>query len=138
MSPSLEEHKGFLPRLTIPWIGVSGAYSVVLSMPVLNSSIGFLYLLALISSEPVAIGGPPATCRQPPATAGKGFPGYFFWSKMGPFFYPFFDEFSAPKWAPKWSQNWSKSCQVWDPFMDSFFMMFWSSFCGSWELSWGS
>ena len=29
-------------------------------MPVLSSRIGFLYLLALISSEPVAIGGPVA------------------------------------------------------------------------------
>ena len=41
-------------------------YSVVLSMPVLSSPIGFLYFLALISSEPVAIGGPPA----PPVIAG--------------------------------------------------------------------
>ena len=37
-------------------------------MPVLSSPIGFLYFLALISSEPVAIGGPPATCRRPPLT----------------------------------------------------------------------
>ena len=86
MSPSLEEHKGFLPRVNncFNWSSTGGVvsstqyactqYSVVLSMPVLSSPIGFLYFLALISSEPVAIGGPPA----PPVTGVGGCPGHLF------------------------------------------------------------
>ena len=51
-------------------------------MPVLSSPIGFLYLLALISSEPVAIGAPPVTAGD-----------HREWM-LG--------SLGAPKWVPKW------------------------------------
>ena len=120
MSPSLEEHKGFLPSVNNsvdrPFTGgvlsstqyACTQYSVVLSMPVLSSPIGFLYFLVLISSEPVAIGPPLASTgnrRQPPAKASRA---TFFGPKWVLFLIHFLMNFrlhnglqSGPKTGPK-------------------------------------